>query len=36
MKILTELDEKKNYKNLSDNNIKDLEIELDLLELEEL
>jgi len=36
MKNLTELGEKKNYKNLSDNNIKDLELELDLLELEEL
>lgn len=36
MKNLTESEEKKNYKNLSDNNIKDLETELDLLELEEL
>ena len=36
MKNLTELGEKRNYKNLSDNNIKDLELELDLLELEEL
>ena len=36
MKNLTELSEKRNYKNLSDNNIKDLETELELLELEEL
>jgi len=36
MKNLTELGEKRNYKNLSDNNIKELELELDLLELEEL
>ena len=36
MKNLTESEEKKNYKNLSDNNIKDLELELDLLELERL
>lgn len=35
-KNLTELAEKRNYKNLSYNNIKDLELELDLLELEEL